>query len=163
MATKICPDRNQKAYQQHLLYLNPHLNLRYDLKQRHLNLLHDLQLYTCTCSKNSKTEPTSISKDNEFEKSKMAKNGPLAGNNWYEWNDWLINHILESDSCFICLDSGSNNITVKTTDSLKGKSTRKKNFFLINSHIMDCIHESDYHSMNHSKVQTIYRRYEKLS
>ena len=28
-----------------------------------------------------------------LKKNKMAKNKPLAENVWYEWYDWLINHI----------------------------------------------------------------------
>ena len=48
-------------------------------------------------SKKSKTaERTSISIDDEFGKSDMAKNRILAENTWYKLYDWLINHIPES-------------------------------------------------------------------
>ena len=47
--------------------------------------------------KSKKPVPTTIGIDNEREKFEMAKNRQLAENTWYEWYDWLINHIPESE------------------------------------------------------------------
>ena len=32
----------------------------------------------------------------EFEKSEISKNRSLAGNTWYDWYEWLIDHIPNS-------------------------------------------------------------------
>ena len=46
--------------------------------------------------KPKKHEPTSITIDEEFEKSEMEKTRPLGESTWYKWYDWLIDHIPES-------------------------------------------------------------------